>query len=531
MDKKTFDTVKAIYNDKRKMLSHYKFRNTDELNRKLDDLVCTELDKPTYEDALAYVSKDMKLEAYEKYVTNEVPESYEALNNHEIGHLVLQHLRDSEKNMDSIAIRFRANWSKIQKYIDFELPENSVAQMPSFEMIKETQTNLLHQFANIAQDFQVNTICIEPDEEDKLRTAIECITMRRALISKKYDEIEKFYNEYAAAQKDNKPLPRFGSGTGCFPKDYEFPDKQNWLVYIDLMLRSPDKFMQNLVKQTSSASREAKADNNSKKGKIKASSINTGKLSEDLSGNFFRDCFGRSQPVASQAKKTKDSSISVEDDWKSTYSIAKGNGHSRYKESARTKDLIEAVKKFVTDNAVVRSNEAFYQDPVYNYNRRKSANVLVPKTRDRSMMKVENVYLLVDCSGSVPSETVNRMVMTVKALASSVGRQSHVVYWDTDLIWSGRMLDNAEDDVYCGGGTDMASGIDYIRKTYMSYDKSGVLFVISDFYDDLDRWNDAIKKGGFSKTYGIRWMNEEDGSLEADAKALLPGMKILSVKV
>lgn len=518
--------IKNHIEKNKEILKNTRFKHTQDLQDKLDLLVWVEIKTPSVKGPAAYVTRQGKGSVYQKYVSNLVPECYEGLNNHEAGHLVLQHLKNGfEEEFKKVATQVQNNWGKIEKYIEWDNTKRE--NTPSFEEIMKTQKGFLSGLANIAQDFEVNTKCFDSDEKDLLNTCIETHALVEALSDKeRKDSIKKWAKE----DLGKEPFAK-----GMFPSDFGFPDKLNWFAYIHLMLSNPEKLMKDLIKTKMSASfedgTEVETDKNAKgkvsAGKLKSSDIQSG----NLSGNYFRDTFSDEMPDSENeedSNETKD----LDCNNRHGYSLKRGKGHAKSFLVKESEEGFITVERFIANNAIRRSKVDSKRDPIYNYNRRKVQSVMIPKSRERSLFHTMNVYLLVDCSGSVPTKVVERMIDSVKRISSKCGRNSRVVYWDTELLHTARLI-NTLDKVPSGGGTEMSKGMDYIRENFTKYDPDGVFFIISDFFDNLQNWAKSLEK--FTYKYGIRWAYENDSwnssneDLTAQAQEIIPNMDILTM--
>ena len=84
-----------------------------------------------------------------------------------------------------------------------------------------------------------------------------------------------------------------------------------------------------------------------------------------------------------------------------------------------------------------------------------------------------------------------------------VGQQSKVIFWDSDL----QKIDSLSQgisEIPCGCGTEIAPAIRYTASRFCS--ENDKIFIISDYYDNLDKWLEEVKKIR-SSCYGICWTN------------------------
>ena len=491
-------------------LSKYSFHHKKRVEDMMDSIVVNNLSSSTIKDSIAYVTRKGDSSIYEKFVSDRVPECYDAFNIHECGHLLLQHIRFGfEKEFERVSIAIKAHWSGLKKYIDWEMD-----RQPTFQEIQETQKNLISMIANIAQDFEVNTTFFDEDEKDMLNYALETHVL--ATMSDNPAN-KKALQDYA---KTKKPVAR-----GMFPDDYKFPRKLNWIAYLDLILANPEKFMQELAKNYSNHLSQGSPDNSgspskgpSSGGKIPKSAIDKG----DIDGSSIRDTFSDDQPVAQSIDESEKNEEQTFERHGFSYLNGGDNGSQMHKLSKAFKESLKSIESFIMDAAVKQSKVTQKHDQLFNYNRGKTKQVLVPRTRENTLRKLENVYILVDCSSSVPTDAVERIVNVCKNVAPRVGRNSRVVYWDTQLLCAKRLHESL-DYVPQGDCTYLARGIQYIADNYLVHDKDGIFIVISDFQDSLNAWKEPLKK--FSYQYGLQWSYEK-GVEPMDVSGYFPKMKI-----
>ena len=160
------------------------------------------------------------------------------------------------------------------------------------------------------------------------------------------------------------------------------------------------------------------------------------------------------------------------------------------------KEVRNFIEKCCIGNAVTYEK----QDPLYNYNRGKtSGGVMRMRTTIQQVYRPGNLIAVIDVSGSVDIDLVKALLTELKK--------------------------------YRGGGTEIASGIEYAKK-YLKSD-ADKLFVISDFEDYLNRWVEIINTLK-SDVFGICWggMDGKQALLEAcrgNPSSKIQKMKVLSV--
>lgn len=265
---------------------------------------------------------------------------------------------------------------------------------------------------------------------------------------------------------------------GLWPEDFDFPPGLTWNEYLNLILMRPELFVQKLK-------------------------------------NYFDNKIIQSDEPQVQPRFTPEDIEKLlkisSDHNNSTFSIPDGNNvvFSRkhtgtvgidYTEFENLEHLVRLVRKllYTSKNTNSRRNQ------LYNYNRRKlNSNVLVPKDVSFFNHEKANLYLLIDVSGSVDSRQVYNLISTFKNFSKDF-KNTQIVTWTTQLVdmWK---IDEEIPNNY-GGGTDLASGILFVQNQF-KLKKNDVLFVISDFCDDLFEWKNALSQL-HCKKYGINWFPE-----------------------
>ena len=177
--------------------------------------------------------------------------------------------------------------------------------------------------------------------------------------------------------------------------------------------------------------------------------------------NFKSRVAGESGNKASEGNqyKTKDEDVNIESD-------------------NDLKDFIRGL--YTRKTKVVRK-----VDVMYNYNRRKTgSSVIVPKISSSYKKKDEKatLYILYDVSGSVDPVLTEKIVKSIKEICNELKTGSRVIFWNESLVNDIDIKDIG--NVYCGGGTYMASGVAYIEQQYHPKNNDYVL-IVSDFEDNI----------------------------------------------
>lgn len=147
------------------------------------------------------------------------------------------------------------------------------------------------------------------------------------------------------------------------------------------------------------------------------------------------------------------------------------------------------------------------RDIMYNYNRnRTGTSVLVPAVRKESRYKKATIYTIVDISGSVDSELVAAFAQSFRKIAKKLGAGSRIIFCNEQVKADFGQKDQIR--AFAGGGTEIANGIAYVKKNY-NPTGSDVVYIVSDFEDSMERWNDVLDTMNCKKK-GIIWSDDEE---------------------
>lgn len=262
--------------------------------------------------------------------------------------------------------------------------------------------------------------------------------------------------------------------TGMWPQDYGYAPGLTWNEYLTQILLNPKKFM----KQFHEYLKQQCGENSPKKGKEeKLTEKQLGKLEEieklHGKGTFSNE---RRKRWSTLDKYVKEQSLDIYSD---------------------TTDLFKKIA-----GVLEYKNQMYCRlDSLYNYNRRKhNTNVLISKQLKEEVLQPRRLFILFDVSGSVDLKLVNGLIRTFKD-KSKLYTKTQFVTWNTALVqeW------NIKENICCkfGGGTQIASGIAYLNNRYKLGAKD-LIFVISDFCDNLFEWQKELKKVKAEK-YAINW--------------------------
>ena len=444
------------------------YKQFSELKKKMRLVVCThnKLAKNDFStDALAYVKRDGKANACYKVYTSEFCSGH-SFWMHEIGHILLGHLNFEDKTNSQVFNKLMGTWKSFSKYISFT-PENE----------NQTMLSLINLLKNYAMDMEVNSKIFDKDEEAFL---IE--DMNQAMY-KRLSYIVK--NRLEGWSEINRRLERFNYQrrhnskailvTPIFAENYNFPRGLSWRQYIDLIILAPDMVMPQICEKLRTEQEEFIE----KTAKLPAEVIIKAAKNQDMV---------LAEVLSAGKRKGK----------------GKGSGKGFGKTcSFAIHKLGPGVRSFITECALDKTEDS-RTDYLYLANRGKSDGILRGKSVEHSDYTPGNIYVIVDTSGSVETERLAQLLSLFSEIKSSVGQQSKVIFWDTDLQRIDSLCDGIN-AIPLGRGTDLAPAISYTAGRFCS--ENDKLFIISDYYDCLDKWLTEVKKLRCS-CYGICWTDK-----------------------
>lgn len=501
---------------------------------------------------------------YQIILPSDIPE-YAAvpLDIHENGHCIFQHLKNNFEKMDQVKRQIRSKWSAFKAKIenDEELEDSSLLDM------------FANQIANVAMDLEINSKYFGGGDDWKVQYGNISVGMAEATIKRAKEISDEQFEDLKTSFSDTEKL--LESYKGMHPEDFGFPLGMNWQAYIQLMLTNPSEFMSNLEKQLeqqqqmedtfkqlkqmqqsqggdqsndsdsssqgkpdeqkSSNNKDGKSKDSAKENKVKASAIKNAvekqaKMSGEAKETVKKAAEEKAKVAAANGPQEGD-----DDDWTSSAQTPGdeiGNTHSRVADTIETSTgLGKEVRAFIENCCL--GNAATYerQDPLYNYNRGKtSGGVMRMRTTVQQVYRPGNLIAVIDVSGSVRIDLVKALLNELSKYRRNFGYRSRIILWDTDLV-DDIEFKNFDNKIHCGGGTEIASGIEYAKR-YLKSD-ADKLFIISDFEDHLDRWVYQIETLR-SDVFGICWGGHDGKKMLQDACgkrkiAKIERMKVLNV--
>ncbi|MDR2344381.1 MAG: VWA domain-containing protein [Spirochaetaceae bacterium] len=160
-------------------------------------------------------------------------------------------------------------------------------------------------------------------------------------------------------------------------------------------------------------------------------------------------------------------------------------------------DNFDQFVNILRERGVIDKQRRIFTDMLYNTNRNKfNSGIFIPRRRRVIDKNPAELCILLDVSGSVPVAFLKRIVRTIIQAEGFFNKEkSRLVCW-SDSLCSDTPLNELE-KLTAGGGTILASGIEYCKK-YLNENSS--FFIVSDFQDDIGAWISAAKNINTRKT-------------------------------
>lgn len=556
--KNTQDTgVQATQN---KVVDIKKFK--EQIAKKIPDVSNEIFEWSYYEDALNYMNNLVWIDifpnirknnpmafvtrsngntgAYEVFVNPNVGEESETpLKLHEFGHVLFNHLSLQDKQREIQTNKVLTYWPKISKYIDLS-DAIEKANGNAGKVQREYAYKMAEAMLNIVMDMEVNSKLFTEEEWENMKyltniAYLKVSTSEKTNIS--YEELEVLDKHLDEHKKDLKENP---IAKPIWPADYNFPLKLTYGEYLDLMLK--DENLENTMQQIQQMMQQMKGQGQGQgqgdgDGDGQGQSGNgQGKMSAEDIDNL-RNQFSDTNEEKSQdeikeadAQDKAEAGDSGDDDSSENGSSGNGNGEdgdddggfvsgggqrggdgwsptgtsqddpTRYIEGSKNPEVRDFITKKVFSQQILNTKS----NTMYNYNRHKHGNMIITKYTKEDIWKPGNIYMVVDCSGSINSKAISDFISTTKDISKKCGPKSRIIWWDTRLEGDYRLTEN-EGPRGCGG-TDIAGGIAYVRDKY-ELQKNDKLFIISDFEDGLYQWNRELEKVKCD-CFAICWTNQ-----------------------
>lgn len=428
---------------------------------------------------LAFATRSKGLTGvYEIYVNPNIPSySRKPLLLHEMGHVIFSHMSLQKVQRGIIINKIMSYWANIQKHIDISTYTK--------EEIKNISKDICESILNIAMDFEVNSKLFSDSEWERFIEYTNWAYIQ-AMAKSPVSTDEELKNVLSSI-KDTDPKKRIVI-TPCWPQELNFPPRLNYKQYIDLILLNQQDFFKYLKEKLSSS--ENGDDSNSSDNTLTREEIDKlRKQSNDTNVDITEGL--RDAGVTEQLREDKNT----------THMSPIGtSSKSDILDISKNKQLEKCLRDLVFNKSITVTKT----DNIYYYNRRKyNSNFLISKNVEQEVYVPGNVYLLVDCSGSVGKDTLSSLIGAVKNVAKECGQESRVIWWNTELV-KDVLIKNCGNEV-SNGGTNIAPGIEYVNNKYLKKRENSIFIIISDYQDTLDVWYNIIKNIKCS-ALGICWI-------------------------
>lgn len=278
-------------------------------------------------------------------------------------------------------------------------------------------------------------------------------------------------NSKLFSDDDIKRMSELMGSSPYYPREFSYDDGLSWREYLDLMLDDKRFFSKDKRKKGS-------------------------QTDEEYVSKLKREA----ESVSQKSKERR--AARIESSEAKNLGIQPGSSSETSGKTESEGLSFDELKKTIVSNVFNMKVVSNKRDMMYNANRRKlgESKILVPKTLQWTEIRADSFIVLFDVSGSVSSDIISKSIAMFKDISSKVGKDSRLVCWNTELVDDSKL--RLVDDVNIGGGTDIADGIAYCSHYLHSGTK---LFVISDFIDDLDAWDEELAKLKTKSIYGICW--------------------------
>jgi hypothetical protein len=451
-------------------------------------------------DMLAYVSR-INRGNYEIFINGLTEEeAFDSMDLHEKGHVLFNHTEGLQLYLKTFENEIARIWDeKIAKHFTEDVLK-SVKKSKVIEF-------LYSQFSNIAQDMEINSKLFENEWMDakKLLARSMLVMLHKRLISQ-FDDLSGLIHDDKARQigtKQNQLLAsKFKAILNniksridgdiddfqfCYPTQRGWPEKLDWMTYMVLLVKDADDVMEFIKNAINAKFAQGQGQGGGKP------------ISKDVLDQYFES--KDKQEEAADDGSGDDESLDGEGEEAGSHDRSpggegRGKGSNVVESQIQILETFDAFTKFLAKECLGKKNRRLHSDQLYYENRGKIAHgdALMPRRHMIEKWMPTEIYIVVDVSGSVATDYVDRIIESIISTNSGIEpKKSHIMFCDTSVqkdITVDKLKEGGK--TFSGGGTEIANGIKYAAK-YMKK-KTDKLFVISDFEDDLSEWVDAAKK-------------------------------------
>lgn len=458
-------------------------------------------------DHLAFVTRSKgDTGVFEVFVNDFVPNDLrKSLELHEFGHIAFTHL-NLRKEQESIGInKIKSFWPQIKQYFENENPSDA--------LFKKIYNSLI----NIAMDFEVNSKAFaEPEYPWAIlygNLAYACVVLKtKPEDNEEYIKVSEWLDKISSLagninfEDENYPEPIVPF---CWPKDSGFPNKLSFTQYLDLMLIEHSKFFEYMDKMRAGGDGESNGESNEASNGKGMKPLTEEDIDEI--NKMFQD--SNEDANNEDIEEVEEKEVDERETQERYDSLNAG------KEYAFEKVDDSQLEKFLLDNCFNKSIKDCRVDYLRNYNRQKTGgDIFISRFQEEELWLPGNIYLVVDCSGSISDVIIHKVVTVAKNVASRCGKKSRIIWWDEECRGDFLLSDDKGPANY-GGYTVLSSSIKYIKDNYILRDNDKII-IISDYLDiGLKDWVkelDSIK----NDTIGICWDDSNDSCTETGDKML-----------
>lgn len=426
-------------------------------------------------DPIAFVKRsNVTSGVYEIYVNPYVSDNTrKCLLLHEFGHVLFTHMEIPILQEEILIQKIIYYWPELKQFFH-----------GAFTYLQSSIRDIALSLLNIAQDMEVNGKLFTSEEWDIFQHNIQADYITALINSKKTDIKEKIEIIKWLTKPEDKRAPIYA---GWHPKALNFPLGLDYSQYVELFIQQKELFFEHLISTIKNSCLNLNKDTYPKLtlneiSKLRKQSKDGGNTVEIINEEEAWTGSGGFSPTGSARIQKK----------------GKGPGSSNFSIND-TKELEE----FILRNCYNKSVLDTRNDTMYYYNRKKyNSNLMISKNETQELYRPGNIYLLVDCSGSIDYKAIEKMIGVIQRIANVLQKHSRIIWWSTEL--NGNFLLSKVEKPTGSGGTDIAPGIKYIRENYLKNDNDK-LIIISDYFDSLKTWYQELSHIKRNDCMGICW--------------------------
>ena len=490
---------------------------------------------------LAFVVREYR-NSYRIFINEDCEdESFDSMDLHEKGHVLFNHTQSVNLYIEQFRKELELIWdTKLAKYFEDAVNKNPNNKTKIVKM-------LFIEFANIAQDMEINSKLFDNGEWIKAKKTMtrSGIIVHHKDLLKEFDDLSGLIKDPKGRMIDSSVYKKIATKFGfildniknriageegdfqfCYPANKGWPEKLDWMTYMILLVKNLDDTMQQVMKQIGDklAGKGLPTGNSGGPGNDSNNGQNQNggkKISQDVLDDYANET-GKEDDAENDANggMMGDDEDDGDEDGEGAGGATgrnrggnnRGRGHGGIKVEFETCDTFDSFTKFLRKTCLGKKNRRLNSDVLYNSNRGKFASrVVVPRRHLIEKWMPTECHIIVDVSGSVPTDYVERVINSIIDTNSGIDlKNSHIIFCDTHVV-SDEIMSARTKSVYAGGGTEIANGIRYVKEKGYCKKKTDKLFVISDFEDDLNNWVEAARDlPGIKYAIGYNVNSEKD---------------------